>query len=216
MATSRVVATRYSAEDYEAIKTLADAEGVSMSHWTRERCLDAKTREAELASTYVERIANLESKLLASESENKRLREELGLEVGAKQDDTVREALHMNMTRAEKRQLREYAYGLGMSMTNFVLARCVYNVPDLQPVLEYEQVNELYIELKREGTNLNQIAAAINTMAKIMRNNDYEIEEVAELAESVMHDMPEMQKHLFAAQDAVEAALVDAENKRHL
>jgi hypothetical protein len=52
----------------------------------------------------------------------------------------------------------------------------------MQPIMEYDRANELCIELTRQGTNLNQVAAAANRLVGIVRDYGYEIDEIAELA----------------------------------
>jgi hypothetical protein len=111
MTTSKVVTTRFSREDYDAIKLMADAEGVSLSQWVRARCVDAKDCEAQLADVYAKRIDDLERKLIALGDENEMLRKESGLRVprrGRRAADAS-EALRLNLTRAEKLRLRECA-----------------------------------------------------------------------------------------------------------
>ena len=80
--------------------------------------------------------------------------------VKKKQDDSRRsrsEILKLRLTSAEKRHMAEQAKAAGMSITDYLVA-CSQQVP----VIYIPGVPELVLELRRQGTNLNQMARLAN------------------------------------------------------
>lgn len=78
---------------------------------------------------------------------------------GAKRDGR----LCISLSRSEKSKLKEYAQICGLSVTEFIALKCVYDDQDFC-IIDAELIDELRVELRRQGTNINQIAAALNSL----------------------------------------------------
>lgn len=82
---------------------------------------------------------------------------------GTKRDKRVT----VSLTQGEQSKLREYAAIHGLSVTDFVVLKCVYEdqefvIVDTESVLDI--LAQLKTELRRQGNNLNQIAAGLNSL----------------------------------------------------
>lgn len=82
---------------------------------------------------------------------------------GTKRDKRVT----VSLTQGEQSKLREYAAIHGLSVTDFVMLKCVYEdqefvIVDTESVLDI--LAQLKTELRRQGNNLNQIAAGLNSL----------------------------------------------------
>ena len=116
----------------------------------------------------------------------------------------------------EYERYRELARKAGMSMTDYFLARTVY--ARKVSMADTTQLNDVIYELRKIGTNINQVARAANTFrlrgsAKGVADSTSELaamrKEVTEAIGSVTKTISAMQIHRIAS-DEEEAAL-DAE-----
>ena len=74
--------------------------------------------------------------------------------------------LDVRLTEDEYALIRARAEAGGYSISDYVAWRCIY-MDGALPLPPRTEVRDLYLELVREGTNLNQIARACNRIATI-------------------------------------------------
>jgi uncharacterized protein (DUF1778 family) len=221
MEPSRTISMRVTTEEYEMLKAIAEAEGLSMSELIRRLYREAVAREERMIGPYAEEIAKLKAEQAALKAEQAALRAEKQAYIERERLDLVEdfgtgdtERIHLNMTAAKKAYIRDKAAALGTSMTKFILARCVYNVPDLSPIIPGEKVDEMYEGLVREGKELNRITERANRLARTMRIGDFYEDEIEEEARSITRDIPGVLERLLREYDALESALSEAEDVR--
>lgn len=128
-------------------------------------------------------------------------------------DNEVRDQrLELRISPYEKETIRSEAQRLHITMTEFVLMCCVYRPTPDHPVLNKDEVRKVYAELRAQGRNLNQIAAAANRIASVAWRDDIDAGMVdrlcAELAEDNERTRTAVNDALRATGEAMRATRI--------
>ena len=119
-------------------------------------------------------------------------------------DNEVRDRrLELRISPYEKETIRSEAQRLHITMTEFVLMCCVYRPTPDHPVLNKDEVRKVYAELRAQGRNLNQIAAAANRIASVAWRDDIDAGMVDRLCAELTEDN---ERTRAAVNDALRAA----------
>lgn len=82
----------------------------------------------------------------------------------ASADLTCRDVkITVRVTKQERSKLKENASLCGLSATEFIMLKCVYEDQEFV-VIDDGELTAIKVELRRQGNNLNQIAAALNSL----------------------------------------------------
>ena len=92
--------------------------------------------------------------------------------------------LVIRITPNEHSAIKNAAMANGLSITDYVLNRCLYIslMPELPP---NKELRAIATELTRQGTNLNQLAAAANRLVKVVYRNEATALEIGELVNNL-------------------------------
>lgn len=104
------------------------------------------------------------------------------------------EVLWLRLTPEEKEELQQLADQAGMNRTDFIMASV-----RREPIVVFPAAREILSELRKQGTNLNQMAKVANTKGQI--DTQHELEEL--IAESTL-----LREKLVQACDQWEAVII--------
>ena len=144
---------RLSGEEWEALRVLAQQSGLSASAYARRAILGEGRRNQEQAGNKPER----------------------------EDDETPRtEAVFLRLTKGEKARIEEQAGWFGCSAPALV-RRMLFAHDDIPPiVIDSSLLKKTYLELHRQGVNLNQLMTYLNTY-----KNNADAHEVANVLDKV-------------------------------
>lgn len=128
----------------------------------------------------------------------------------------------VRLSRADKLRIAGRARRAGKSMSEFVVRSALSDEVAFVEACDRAELARLYSELRRQGTNLNQIAAKINRIASVAWREDVSGELVSRLVREVTEDNEGTRACVNDAIRAVRRALVstveaeaDAERRRN-
>jgi|GEM_PF-4963303 len=108
---------------------------------------------------------------------------------------TVR--VNLRFTPAEKAWLKAHAEEAGLSLTEYVMARTVRG-DALSGLSSLAVIEDIFDELRAQGRNLNQLAAALNRMA-LATEGDASARDVAEFMTGIRTQADEVWPAQYAA-----------------
>lgn len=79
--------------------------------------------------------------------------------------------VHLRLTESDAARMRERAAAAGMSLSAYI-RRAALSGEEPAPVADARELRPLYAELRRCGSNVNQIARAINTYGVDVAGDD--------------------------------------------
>lgn len=104
----------------------------------------------------------------------------------------------ITVTDTEKRLLTTLSAKAGRTRTEYILSCTVY--ADTFPVLPpQDELRALWRELSSQGANLNQIAAAMNRLAKAADRGDVDPDEIHDLVEETRRLVAECREEIWGA-----------------
>ena len=112
------------------------------------------------------------------------------------------ETLHIRMTEGERESLRDAADAARLTEAQYVRARACYSRARILSV-DDAALREVLAELRREGTNLNQIARRANSLS------DHELGREADAIASALGSLARLQGETFDRLLAVVSARTD-------
>lgn len=112
------------------------------------------------------------------------------------------ETLHIRMTEGEREALREAAGAARLTEAQYVRARACYSRAQILSV-DDATLREALAEMRREGTNLNQIARRVNSLS------DHELAREAGAIASALGSLAGLQGETFARLLAAASARTD-------
>jgi hypothetical protein len=93
--------------------------------------------------------------------------------------------ISFRVSEKERDLLRSAAREAGVSMTDYVLARCLY-ADDIPPMPPRDELRETRLELTRQGVNLNQLAKAAHRLVAVAYGDEAPAAEVGELVDELL------------------------------
>ena len=112
------------------------------------------------------------------------------------------ETLHIRMTEGEREALRDAACAARLTEAQYVRARVCYTRARILSV-DDATLREVLAEMRREGTNLNQIARRVNSLS------DHELAREADAIASALGSLASLQDETFSRLLAVVSARTD-------
>lgn len=96
--------------------------------------------------------------------------------------------VHLRVSSYEHHWLKRYAGANAMSVTDFILGRTVYSKDRLTPIIDKRFGMEVYRELNRQGVNLNQMTARLNTLHNLALDDEVDAGAVNALVDELRED----------------------------
>ena len=115
--------------------------------------------------------------------------------------------IYIRASEYEKDAIRKLASDAGMSMTDFILWCTVYRPAATGDALAKEELVKLWRELRAQGRNLNQIAAAANRLAAIAWRDDVDASLLDQLCRELIEDETRTRPAINEAIQAVTARM---------
>lgn len=121
-----------------------------MALWSRKKTLDQQPPEVTPVPAVTPEEEQPQAEPAAEETRKKRRKQDLS-------KLTRNKVVQIRLTEEEVATLKGTASDAGMTLADFVMACCRE-----KPIVTVTGVPELVLELRRQGTNLNQLARAAN------------------------------------------------------
>lgn len=118
--------------------------------------------------------------------------------------------LKIRLSPYEKETIQNAAKRNGVSVTEYLLGCSVYRPPSNQPMFQREELIKVYRELRAQGRNLNQIAAAANSIASVAWREDVDGSVIDQACETLLEDNERTRAHINDANKEVVKLLARA------